>query len=509
MDYSEYAKIFMISQFTNGSIKDNHYIVIMMLLFFMVYKNNDIRDIYYKICNTIYISNKISYEGTKTSITNWNGPLTTSNYSDEFVALFEYILNNCCYDTNYINELEYMYSNVVQKSDEMNINGFDNDGIYIITQKHPFVINKHINGFVEIKETTSDNTKNQSSCIMHKTIVITISSYTYDIGKLKNFVNNLCDDYQKKMIQKRNNKKYVYRLISNNYEEEVYDCWKETSFESSRTFKNIFFNDKEKTIKKIDFFLNNKQWYYDKGIPYTLGIGLHGNPGTGKTSFIKALANYTNRHIITLSFKTIKKIKHLDTFFYEKVYCHNNKKNPIGFDKKIIVFEDIDCADEIVFSREAKKDVKTQNVIKKTQITENDIENDCNDILEGNKHGKVKFTPSNDNKVKNDDDKITLDDILNVFDGICETPGRIMIITSNHYDKLDPALIRPGRIDITMEMQMISKSSLSEFFKFYYEKPIDDTILSKYSENKTPAEITNYFIQSNNDETIFYNLLQC
>jgi len=44
------------------------------------------------------------------------------------------------------------------------------------------------------------------------------------------------------------------------------------------------------------------------------------------------------------------------------------------------------------------------------------------------------------------------DDILNAWDGIIETPGRILIISSNHYEKLDPALVRPGRIDITLEL---------------------------------------------------------
>ena len=52
---------------------------------------------------------------------------------------------------------------------------------------------------------------------------------------------------------------------------------------------------------------------------------------------------------------------------------------------------------------------------------------------------------------KSKDDKITLSFILNIIDGIRETPGRILIITSNNYNCLDPALIRPGRIDINLE----------------------------------------------------------
>ena len=54
------------------------------------------------------------------------------------------------------------------------------------------------------------------------------------------------------------------------------------------------------------------------------------------------------------------------------------------------------------------------------------------------------------------DDKINLAFVLNLIDGIRETPGRIIIITSNYYNKLDAALIRPGRIDITLNMKNAS-----------------------------------------------------
>ena len=73
-------------------------------------------------------------------------------------------------------------------------------------------------------------------------------------------------------------------------------------------------NNKE-IIKRIYSFVNNKNWYYEKGIPYTLGIGLHGPPGTGKTSFIKALAKTLDRHVVVIPFKLIKTKKQLDKFF--------------------------------------------------------------------------------------------------------------------------------------------------------------------------------------------------
>ena len=70
------------------------------------------------------------------------------------------------------------------------------------------------------------------------------------------------------------------------------------------------------------------------------------------------------------------------------------------------------------------------------------------------------------------DELITLDDLLNVFDGLQETPGRIMGITSNFYEKLDPALIRPGRIDITLKMGNASIETICNMYEHFYGKPI-------------------------------------
>ena len=68
-----------------------------------------------------------------------------------------------------------------------------------------------------------------------------------------------------------------------------------------------------------------------------------------------------------------------------------------------------------------------------------------------------------------EDDKLTLSFILNVIDGIRETPGRIMIITSNFYEKLDKALIRPGRIDICLQMKLASREIIHCMFNHFYK----------------------------------------
>lgn len=90
---------------------------------------------------------------------------------------------------------------------------------------------------------------------------------------------------------------------------------------------------------------------------------------------------------------------------------------------------------------------------------------------------------------------VTLDDILNLWDGLKETPGRMLGITSNHYDKLDPALIRPGRIDVTIRLDNATRDIIEEMFVHYYKKPVDYSKLKKVKNAfYSPAEIINCYV---------------
>tara|TARA_Y100000992_G_scaffold35525_1_gene19866 strand:- start:80 stop:535 length:456 start_codon:yes stop_codon:yes gene_type:complete len=131
------------------------------------------------------------------------------------------------------------------------------------------------------------------------------------------------------------------------------------------------------------------------------------------------------------------------------------------------------------------------------------IDNIPEDIKNNNDSDKIlNFLKTNQKK------NITLSCILNLLDGLIEHHNRIVILTSNHYNKLDPALIRPGRIDIEIELDNASIDQINDFYKYYYDSNIPKDKI-KLIKNKTisPCEITNIYTFSENKKDFLEKLI--
>jgi hypothetical protein len=157
----------------------------------------------------------------------------------------------------------------------------------MVIQNTNFLISKEhqIYAYTKISNEEKDEEKKSKNknVVKIEKINIQLFSYKSNINTIKEFVENITNNYLASIDDLRDNKRFIYTLNKAKYEENRYELWDENVFSSTRQFNNIFFNDKTLLIKKIDFFLNNKDWYFNKGIPYSIGIGMHVPPGTGKT----------------------------------------------------------------------------------------------------------------------------------------------------------------------------------------------------------------------------------
>ena len=105
-----------------------------------------------------------------------------------------------------------------------------------------------------------------------------------------------------------------------------------------------------------------------------------------------------------------------------------------------------------------------------------------------------------DNNPYVDGEQLTLSFILNLLDGILETPGRILMVTTNHIEKLDKAFIRPGRIDINLEVSYCSLEMIVEMFDFFYERSCQHLFEHfEYNFLITPAQLNKYILNNYND----------
>ena len=354
---------------------------------------------------------------------------------------------------------------------------------YEIDQEQIFKFTDIIYG--QVTQETKEKLKFQERTEFKDIYTLKVFSKVKSLTEIQEWINEQVKVY-KKYIRSKTCDNQLLISVSYNQTEKSLDI-ESYDWESTVTFDNSYFHDKEKIINKIDFFLNNKKWYQEHGIPYNLGILLYGEPGGGKTRFIKQLMNYTGRHGID--------IKLNDTFdFYKlKNLIHNNEIGEdyiIEQDKRIIIFEDIDAVGNILKDR-GEDNNNIESI--KAMLTDNESKTKTKNILK---------------LIDKKDNNNNLSYFLNIIDGLNECSGRIIIMTTNKINHLDKALIRPGRIDIKIKFDKCTVNDIYNMMcLFWNEKCAQDCIsvnnLCPSLNNKyTSAEIISIFRRSNNFEDI-------
>ena len=166
----------------------------------------------------------------------------------------------------------------------------------------------------------------------------------------------------------------------------------------------------EDMIAKVARFLASEQWYADRGIPYRLGIELMGPPGSGKSSAIAALAAHFQMDLAVMNLAS----SNLD----DDKLCNLLSYVP---STAIVLIEDIDC-----------------------------------------------ISLSRDKKEKSEENKLTFSGLLNAIDGVAAGEGRILFLTTNRHEVLDPALVRPGRVDLRYEIGAPDRQQALRMFNRFF-----------------------------------------
>ncbi|KAG6815477.1 hypothetical protein H0H87_001452, partial [Tephrocybe sp. NHM501043] len=208
--------------------------------------------------------------------------------------------------------------------------------------------------------------------------------------------------------------------------------WSNVKHKARRPVSSIILNEGvvDSLIKDAQEFIDTEEWYVEAGIPHRRGYLLYGPPGTGKTSTIYALAGELGLEIYALSLSS----GFVDDSFLQKAASSIPKNS-------ILLIEDIDCAFP---SREDAEDEEQRRP--------------------PNQFGFV----GGYNQGMGRKSAVTLSGLLNVIDGVGSEEGKLFFATTNYIDRLDPALLRPGRIDMRIQYKLATKEqALALFMRFF------------------------------------------
>lgn len=470
----------------------------------------------------------------------------------------------------------------------------------------------------------------------------TVFHFTADEdGAIDAFINGAFKWYIGELRKMEDNSRYLYEMkvpdvkISSSNDDSGSDSsgtsYKRYKLSDEKSFDNLFFKEKKGLLGLIDHFTNKTGKYSIKGYPHKLGVLLHGPPGTGKTSLIKALAQHTGRSIVNVPLTKVSTNSELMSIFFDRSYHVEGASVSVKMNFKDVIFvmEDIDAASKIVKRRDGRKTTNVNDgqqmalptpkslwrmflestaddckgLVKELTSKSDRLKEDeesqrsevlrsmsqrlaalpalglvgdagqdspttqlCDDALESasnlqnrykklddilSAHAKsIKSLLESGTEVDNslvtdllgqigtlvvpascdssvssatdespivstealpsildldspclDSDKkgtkssafgpslfkpnpdaLSLSGLLNVLDGVVDTPGRMVIMTTNHPEMLDPALVRPGRVDKKLLLGHMRAEDVISMLEHYFQAKLDNAQVIRVDE---------------------------
>ncbi|KAG6391724.1 hypothetical protein SASPL_149482 [Salvia splendens] len=213
--------------------------------------------------------------------------------------------------------------------------------------------------------------------------------------------------------------------------------WTHIVFEHPAKFATLAMEPekKEEIVEDLLTFIKSKDYYARIGKAWKRGYLLYGPPGTGKSTMIAAMANFLSYDVYDLELTSVK-----DNTELRKLLTNTTAKS-------IIVIEDIDCSLDLTGQREKKAEKPAEEP------------------------GKVEKKTTPRKEKEESDSKVTLSGLLNFIDGLWSACAgeRLIVFTTNHVDKLDPALTRRGRMDKHIELSYCKYEGFKVLAKNYLE----------------------------------------
>ncbi|KAI3844802.1 hypothetical protein MKX03_024344 [Papaver bracteatum] len=226
-------------------------------------------------------------------------------------------------------------------------------------------------------------------------------------------------------------------------------AWGSINLQHPATFDTLAMDPevKQELMEDLERFVKRREFYKKVGKAWKRGYLLYGPPGTGKSSLIAAMANYLNFDIYDLELAALQSNSELRSLLVATT------------NRSILVIEDIDCSTDF-------KDRETDPA-----------------------QAQLWYQPPPDTK-------LTLSGLLNFIDGLWSSCGdeRIIIFTTNHKEKLDPALLRPGRMDMHIHMSYCTPKGFrllaANYLSIHKEHHLFGEIEQLIQESQiTPAEV--------------------
>ena len=487
---------------SNNSTHDYYVIIITLLVFispfiFTHHNKEYFEKIFLKLINFNQDYVKITFTSHEIPVRSYShAPITKQIYSESMMALFYYAeKNKKIKNLNSMLEILTIF-NITggYPEEEREKNKFS----YIPLQDEDILLFEDFQKNIEIygnflinennnEDNNNNNDKTKTISVKKKTYQATImikknkkltdpNDNTYYLNILQDFMKNITEEYHSLFKEKDNSKLYIYvyrnSINEDNINRLIFD--KHYSEHNKELNTNIFFEGKNDLIKYITPFIYNpnettnvgEEKYKRLGCTFKAGLFFWGYPGCGKTSTIKAILKYTNRHGIYIDLKKIKTCEELETLFrvkkiHENEYCGK---------QLCFIMEDCDAAENNIlkdrtmnesFSTESNS--VSQNLLSSTKDKDTEL---------------LSVAKSIEETLKTKDDALNLSCFLNTLDGIIELHGIMVIMTSNHPEKIDTAVLREGRFDFKHEFKKASQSIIKEMLQHNFQLTREE--MSKY-----------------------------